>query len=554
MANERWDSDSKTLLTTVNANSNGDSGRCDSPNRNSGATGIMLMQTNRNWTNGNHEDHEQHDSIPNENENETLQKSEHTTTAVVTATPVRNMVLLTSSSSQTTSSSSPSPLLALSPFKRKRFMVDNSTQFSLDMSLKPFTSQQIAQARNNNPQHYARYHTHTHTYTQLTSNDNKNSTILSDHHPLATSRAPVPLVGSSPSSSLTLSSPSQSFAIASVSSVEFLSPSMSSISASVNAMMSTPRSYCSADNDGNSTGTVYGSGRRATTPHQQSHQSISAASSMMTTGSTATEVDTIQYHQQKSASSAYSWKATSSIAKCDSAHFQISNGKGLMAPSTSMDQQQFRLHHQPLSAAVPYVGTGGSFVQVPSTPMWLHSSALTTSQGSDSIASAIAASPQPPYSELHWPQTTLTATSPSSGGSTIEYTLLPSTSEQFVLSEIHSGVIMASPGPALSSSSLSEVRRSSLANTTTPTSTMATSFGHHRLSDFVRALFSQSLVSRLYARRPHFFSVGSQSTPVSSTLLSSVNSWTIIRVVNTCHLLYLIPVTSVSIARLVTIE
>ncbi|KAF9289762.1 hypothetical protein BGZ68_008726 [Mortierella alpina] len=91
--------------------------------------------------------------------------------------------------------------------------------------------------------------------------------------------------------------------------------------------------------------------------------------------------------------------------------------------------------------------------------------------------------------------------------------------------EAHSGVIMAHPGPALTSSGARHSVRSEW----------------NRLSYFMRSLASRTQVSRVYSGRPQFSSVGS-------------SSWTVARVLNTCHLLYLVPVTTVSIARLLTTE
>ncbi|KAF9951316.1 hypothetical protein BGZ72_007151 [Mortierella alpina] len=93
-------------------------------------------------------------------------------------------------------------------------------------------------------------------------------------------------------------------------------------------------------------------------------------------------------------------------------------------------------------------------------------------------------------------------------------------------SEAHSGVIMAHPGPALAS----------------PSSTRHGARPEwNRLSHFMQSLVSRSQTSRAYSGRPQFSSVGS-------------SSWTVARVLNTCHLLYLVPVTTVSIARLLTTE
>ncbi|CAO3567657.1 unnamed protein product [Mortierella alpina] len=93
-------------------------------------------------------------------------------------------------------------------------------------------------------------------------------------------------------------------------------------------------------------------------------------------------------------------------------------------------------------------------------------------------------------------------------------------------SEAHSGVIMAHPGPALAS--LSGARRGVRSEWS-------------RFSYFMQNLASRTQVSRVYSGRPQFSSVGS-------------SSWTVARVLNTCHLLYLVPVTTVSIARLLTTE
>ncbi|KAG0287607.1 hypothetical protein BGZ96_008482 [Linnemannia gamsii] len=97
-------------------------------------------------------------------------------------------------------------------------------------------------------------------------------------------------------------------------------------------------------------------------------------------------------------------------------------------------------------------------------------------------------------------------------------------------SESHSGVIMAYPNNLSSSSSH-------------PANTTPNRPRFIGRSDFVRSLFSQSLVSRLYSHRPRVSSVS-----------AGTSTWSVMRVFNTCHLLYLIPVTSISIAQLITID
>ncbi|KAG0374925.1 hypothetical protein BGX24_009756 [Mortierella sp. AD032] len=127
------------------------------------------------------------------------------------------------------------------------------------------------------------------------------------------------------------------------------------------------------------------------------------------------------------------------------------------------------------------------------------------------------------------------ATAPTTVTSTASIFLHQSSSnnntEMDTFSETHSGVIMAFP--------------SNNTNNSSPhaSSTAATGPGCLGMGDFVRSLFSQSLVSRLYSHRPRFSGV-SVGTP----------SWSVMRVFNTCHLLYLIPVTTITIARLVTID
>ncbi|KAF9986989.1 hypothetical protein BGZ75_001174 [Mortierella antarctica] len=93
-------------------------------------------------------------------------------------------------------------------------------------------------------------------------------------------------------------------------------------------------------------------------------------------------------------------------------------------------------------------------------------------------------------------------------------------------SEAHSGVIMAHPGPALASPSGARhgVRPE-----------------WNRFGYFMQSFASRTQASRMYSGRPQFSSMGS-------------SSWTVARVLNTCHLLYLVPVTTVSIARLLTTE
>ncbi|KAF9103116.1 hypothetical protein BGX29_003751 [Mortierella sp. GBA35] len=107
-------------------------------------------------------------------------------------------------------------------------------------------------------------------------------------------------------------------------------------------------------------------------------------------------------------------------------------------------------------------------------------------------------------------------------------TFLQSNAEMDTFSETHSGVIMAYPTNPSSSSAQ--------ANTST-----ANGPGCLGLGDFLRSLVSQSLVSRLYSHRPQLFGIG---TP----------SWSIMRTFHTCHLLYLIPVTTITIERLVFID
>ncbi|KAG0049054.1 hypothetical protein BGZ89_004359 [Linnemannia elongata] len=101
------------------------------------------------------------------------------------------------------------------------------------------------------------------------------------------------------------------------------------------------------------------------------------------------------------------------------------------------------------------------------------------------------------------------------------------TTEMDTFSETHSGVIMAYPNTSSSHQA----------------NTMDNGPGCIGLSDFVRSLFSQSLLSRLYSRRPRFSSVS-----------LGTSSWSVLRIFNTCHLLYLIPVTTITIAQLVTTD
>ncbi|KAF8937262.1 hypothetical protein BGZ47_009119 [Haplosporangium gracile] len=120
---------------------------------------------------------------------------------------------------------------------------------------------------------------------------------------------------------------------------------------------------------------------------------------------------------------------------------------------------------------------------------------------------------------------TATATTTTTGSTFLQQN--SNTTEMDTFSETHSGVIMAYPNTSSSHQA----------------STTANGPGCTGLSDFVRSLFSQSLVSRLYSHRPRFSSVS-----------VGTSSWSAMRVFNTCHLLYLIPVTTITIARLVTVD
>ncbi|KAF8985450.1 hypothetical protein BGZ46_004043 [Entomortierella lignicola] len=88
---------------------------------------------------------------------------------------------------------------------------------------------------------------------------------------------------------------------------------------------------------------------------------------------------------------------------------------------------------------------------------------------------------------------------------------LQTTMDLVTVHDTHSGIIMASPGPGLSSS----VPRS-----------ISPSNRWNRLISFGRVIVSNTLISRIFSRRPN----GNISTNSSSTS-SSVNSWSIIRLI-----------------------
>ncbi|KAG0313072.1 hypothetical protein BGZ97_010567 [Linnemannia gamsii] len=105
--------------------------------------------------------------------------------------------------------------------------------------------------------------------------------------------------------------------------------------------------------------------------------------------------------------------------------------------------------------------------------------------------------------------------------------------EMDTFSELHSGVIMAYPNNLSSSSSH-------------PVNTTLNRSGFIGLNDFVRSLFSQSLVSRLYSHRPRFSSVsiGSSWSAMSLICNDQLYSWLTVQaflflsqIVSTCNIL-----------------
>ncbi|KAG0222171.1 hypothetical protein BGW42_006814 [Actinomortierella wolfii] len=95
------------------------------------------------------------------------------------------------------------------------------------------------------------------------------------------------------------------------------------------------------------------------------------------------------------------------------------------------------------------------------------------------------------------------------------------------------------PSPAAHTASTTHTEN--VGNNISSTSLAGPENGWNHISDFLMALVSQSLASRIFARRPQVSSIGSAP-------------WSLVRILNTAHLLYLIPVTTVTIARLVTAE
>ncbi|KAG0242016.1 hypothetical protein BGW41_004999 [Actinomortierella wolfii] len=104
-------------------------------------------------------------------------------------------------------------------------------------------------------------------------------------------------------------------------------------------------------------------------------------------------------------------------------------------------------------------------------------------------------------------------------------------------SRVTAGGSRSSPAAHTASTTHTE----NVGNNITSTSLAGPENGWNHISDFLMALVSQSLASRIFARRPQVSSIGSAP-------------WSLVRILNTAHLLYLIPVTTVTIARLVTTE
>ncbi|KAG0052583.1 hypothetical protein BGZ83_002408 [Gryganskiella cystojenkinii] len=119
--------------------------------------------------------------------------------------------------------------------------------------------------------------------------------------------------------------------------------------------------------------------------------------------------------------------------------------------------------------------------------------------------------------------------------------------------DAHSGVIMALPGPGLNASMGSLAAGTGSggagARVSSPMNGRSSNrggqesamLGWNRFNNSMSTLVSQSLVSRLSTHRPQFSSIGS-------------SNWSVVRVMNTCHLLYLVPVTTITVGRLLTTE
>ncbi|KAF9582937.1 hypothetical protein BGW38_010562 [Lunasporangiospora selenospora] len=118
--------------------------------------------------------------------------------------------------------------------------------------------------------------------------------------------------------------------------------------------------------------------------------------------------------------------------------------------------------------------------------------------------------------------------------------------------EVHSGELIAITGPAVHPPNGSHTHSSqrnpfSMSTLSSSSVMMATGMGQgfrrqlSRMTSLLQSLTSQSLFSRVNSDRSQFSRAGT-------------SSWSAVRVVNTCHLLYLVPVTTITIARLLSTE